>query len=522
MKKKISLLLLALVFLFAFEVASAEEYLVVDRDEQSSGVEITQAGEKESWDIFYDAEKGKYQVVYNITNEAPDEVTLDLTLVNDVLLQYVNGTLENDPDVKQALEENRSSVVIERNNIYFGIYLKTMEAIDIIFEPGDKLVYNVIIKNSSGKTYTYKEGSLTITTSKKPEYENDVKGFDGQTINPKYSNDHILKIGFNNKPEDHNIVNILADRVIDIYNTKYNCNKTRKDLRFRDIQSIYEDYLKDNYSSSLENALLSIFNEKYNKKYDTIKELMESADKISFLKEISCTVYNQFGTFEYGKSLKYDNFYNSLFSIVIDDEESYNEYNEKNGIEWSMQDGSATVGKYMSEEVNQDNNGRYKYTDDKLSDILENVKPEELREFTFGYNLDGNTNNSYQLYQFGYYASIKMVAKKGILIINYVDDNGNTLKESERIEYYYYEVYETKAADIKDYELIKVEGIEKGTIEADETIVTYIYQYVMGEGGEEFDVVQTGSDIDYSLMSSAAITLSLIGLAIYSKRKHNN
>ena len=44
----------------------------------------------------------------------------------------------------------------------------------------------------------------------------------------------------------------------------------------------------------------------------------------------------------------------------------------------------------------------------------------------------------------------------------------------------------------------------------------------MGEGGEEFDIVQTGKDIDYSLMSSAAITLSLIAIAVISKRKNNN
>jgi hypothetical protein len=114
-----------------------------------------------------------------------------------------------------------------------------------------------------------------------------------------------------------------------------------------------------------------------------------------------------------------------------------------------------------------------------------------------------------------------MVAKKGIVIINYVDENGKTLKESETVEYYYYEDYETKAAIIDGYELIEVKGLEKGTIEQDETIVTYIYQFVLGEGGEEFDIVQTGSEVDYSLMSSALITLSLIGLALYTKKKNN-
>ena len=42
---------------------------------------------------------------------------------------------------------------------------------------------------------------------------------------------------------------------------------------------------------------------------------------------------------------------------------------------------------------------------------------------------------------------------------------------------------------------------------------------IYGEG--DTDLVQTGSEIDYSLMSSALITLSLIGLALYSKKKNN-
>ena len=42
-----------------------------------------------------------------------------------------------------------------------------------------------------------------------------------------------------------------------------------------------------------------------------------------------------------------------------------------------------------------------------------------------------------------------------------------------------------------------------------------------GQGGDDVVVVQTGSDVDYSIMTSAFITISLIGLAIYSNRKHN-
>ena len=130
-----------------------------------------------------------------------------------------------------------------------------------------------------------------------------------------------------------------------------------------------------------------------------------------------------------------------------------------------------------------------------------------------------------------------VVYKKGKVTIKYVDEDGKSLAKDKVNTYYYGEKYTTSAETFENYELIETKGTENGKVETRETTVTYIYQFVMGQGDdeptedpieepivvpEEPVVVQTGSEVDYSLMTSAFITASLMALAIYSKKKKNN
>lgn len=130
-----------------------------------------------------------------------------------------------------------------------------------------------------------------------------------------------------------------------------------------------------------------------------------------------------------------------------------------------------------------------------------------------------------------------VVYKKGKVTTKYVDEDGKVLAKDKVDTYYYGEKYTTSAETFEDYELIETKGNESGKVETRETTVTYIYQFVMGQGDdepteelieepivvpEEPAVVQTGSEVDYSLMTSAFITASLMALAIYSKKKKNN
>ncbi len=521
MKKK----LLVLLTLFAFiPFVNAEEYLVVDRDEQSSGVEITQPGEDGSWDLFYDSEAHKFNVVYNITSDAPDEITLDLSYGISLIKEYAQTDEMFTACSNQ--KEDSCKVTIGKYNgkqIDVNIDLESMKS-SISLQGGDKITLNIIVKNNSGKTYFYKEDSLVIASKTIEENDSDIVGFDGQNI-PSDSDytKYTLYVGYNGNLKDHNLVNDLVDKALE-----YNKSRDKRNfVNSKLVPGYIDKYLKDNYPTSddpnfdaVDAYFVIAFNEKYNTNYTNIDEIFAN-DQERIVKEIGTTYSRVLWVYSFEGPYLYDSFYKVYFSAYLDDEESYDAYVEENRGSWGSRDGSTSIEKYMNGKINNVENSRYDNADKKLQEILGKTKDGETKSFNLGINLDGSVNNTFSDYLFGLYSSIKMVAKKGIVIINYVDENGKTLKESETVEYYYYEDYETKAAIIDGYELIEVKGLEKGTIEQDETIVTYIYQFVLGEGGEEFDIVQTGSEVDYSLMSSALITLSLIGLALYTKKKNN-
>ena len=110
----------------------------------------------------------------------------------------------------------------------------------------------------------------------------------------------------------------------------------------------------------------------------------------------------------------------------------------------------------------------------------------------------------------------------GKVITRYIDDEGKVLLDETTISGQVGTDYITSPATITDYELINVIGEEKGKYTKENIIVTYVYQYVMGEGGDDTpEIPYTGIDSDnyileYSLMGTSA--LGLIILAILKKK----
>ena len=132
------------------------------------------------------------------------------------------------------------------------------------------------------------------------------------------------------------------------------------------------------------------------------------------------------------------------------------------------------------------------------------------------------TTNAYQSYSFGLSLGFKLEADSYKVITNYVDVEGNVLAE-QVIESYKFtgDEYTTEEKTFEGYELVKVIGDKTGSIEDADVEVTYVYEFVMGEGGEDFtdeELVQTGSDVDYTLMSSLLITITLL---VFAFRKNN-
>ena len=115
----------------------------------------------------------------------------------------------------------------------------------------------------------------------------------------------------------------------------------------------------------------------------------------------------------------------------------------------------------------------------------------------------------------------------GKVITKYVDEDGKVLLEETTTNGQVGTDYQTSPATITDYELINAIGEVKGKYTKEDIVVTYVYQYVMGEGGDdtkgEPDIPYTGIESDsylleYSLMGTSALGLILLSIL---KKKFN-
>ena len=595
MKKKI-LLLTAMLFAF-MPYASAEEYLTVDRDEQSVGVETTQLTEDGSWELFYDGESEKFNVVYNINTEAPDEITLDLSKALEMLTKYVDGTLEDNEDVKEGLEAGKKAIGIYVDGVYFKIDLETMKS-SLYTMPGDSVAFNVVVKNNSGKKFFYKEDSLVIATPKQTTEESDIIGFDGQYLDPDLSS-AVLYYGYNGNLNDHNIINTMVDKALEAYpiygmhmyvnasgaivgsnpkitiekgssvvkikdNYFYNIGEyytlisssnvdtetmtttknltsfkslaydsngekvlkiyTRNNARKSEVLDSLGKFLDEYYDGDDEKFIREEFNKRHDKSYNSFEEFTKE-DFQALLNELNTTYMYQTGGIKYNSSVKYDNFYNGLLSFIITSEDDYDE-NYKKDDSWATHGETATtIGTYMDEKVNNAETGKYKETDSFLKETLGTIEKEEEKEFVYGYNVDGiGTNNNYVGYTFSYYASFKLYAIPYNVYVEYVDEEGNMVADPETYTGLYTDdEYKTIEKVVDGYELVKVEGEKEGVIQDKDVYVTYVYQFVMGQGEEEDDddIVNTGSTVNVTLMSAVTIIISVLALSLISKKRNN-
>ncbi len=115
----------------------------------------------------------------------------------------------------------------------------------------------------------------------------------------------------------------------------------------------------------------------------------------------------------------------------------------------------------------------------------------------------------------------------GKVITKYVDEDGKVLLEETTTNGQIGTDYQTSPATITDYELINAIGEVKGKYTKEDIVVTYVYQYVMGEGGDdtngEPDIPYTGIEndsylLEYSLMGTSALGLILLSIL---KKKFN-
>ena len=209
---------------------NAENFLGGELDEaQETGNESTTQLEEaktdteKNYDYFYDEETGKFNVTFNIKDDANGDQTVELSKVLEEIRAAGKSEFENwfaTPDGKKEYDKAMSwedeSLKKTFNGIKYVYYLSSGD-VNIYTEPGCTTVFDVYITNGSNHTYVYKDQSFTVAT---PDMTNDentgVTGFDGQEL-PKDHSETQLSLGFNRDPDDENAMNHLVDEALKEY-----------------------------------------------------------------------------------------------------------------------------------------------------------------------------------------------------------------------------------------------------------------------------------------------------------------
>ena len=107
----------------------------------------------------------------------------------------------------------------------------------------------------------------------------------------------------------------------------------------------------------------------------------------------------------------------------------------------------------------------------------------------------------------------------GKVIARYVDKNGKEIASEEITTGKYRSEYATSEKEIQYYELIKIEGNEKGTYGLEDIVVTYIYEYVGGIGGDDPEFPRTGVETNNIVEIISMLSLAMLGTTILLKKK---
>ena len=127
--------------------------------------------------------------------------------------------------------------------------------------------------------------------------------------------------------------------------------------------------------------------------------------------------------------------------------------------------------------------------------------------------------NAYADYRITGHAHLSYTAEKGKVIAKYIDVKGNVISEDVITTGMVNNDYRTNAKSFKDYELIKVEGSETGLYTSEDIVVTYIYEFVGGTGGD--DVPNTGINTNNALEVTTALSMITLVSAIILRKRFN-
>lgn len=189
-------------------------------NESTTQLEEAKSSAEKNYDYFYDEETGKFNITFNIKEDANGDQTVELSKVLEEIRAAGKAAFDEFLESPEGLREYEKASKWGDKSLektFNGVtYTYDMNSGDVNLyeEPGCTTVFDVYITNGSNHTYVYKDQSFTVAT---PDVTNDDKtgatGFDGQELPEKYSETK-LSLGYNKDPDDENAMNHLVDEAL--------------------------------------------------------------------------------------------------------------------------------------------------------------------------------------------------------------------------------------------------------------------------------------------------------------------
>ncbi len=380
----------------------------------------------------------------------------------------------------------------------------TGEDSSFISMPGDN--YRVIVKiiNNSKYEYDYDENSFVVYP------DNEIESY----ISYQYD-----KIEIDNEviSEEGVLFNDEAVRVMNQYTRVGNLAIKALVGDGKDItDEALDPLLKSAGYNGIEDLgkyCLDYYNNYYGTNYTSLDSF--SIDQMkSMMRNSISKVVTQTETNGDLIALHFNYFYNVGISIGVGDTDEVLLTDDR---ENQM---SHSVGEYMRDET---------LGDEYIQENFGKLTNEKENEGTFTVHLSGpDLENVYALYDFMTHSYMTFTAPKGKVIVRYVENiNGTDLISPIELSGMVGKNYATEEKIFEGYELDEIEGNVTGEYVDGTLYVTYIYEYVLGEGGEDVEegtenpsvpeIPQTG--IDMAICLNGLSTISVLAISLFTIRK---
>lgn len=398
--------------------------------------------------------------------------TINFNLTYTIPEDYEEETLIINPDIFEVIAWGQK----ESNTPYLM--------------PRDTVKVNLSIINKSKYNYNYDENSFVIYPYTSDELEKDM-GFNKITDEKVTFNDEEVN-------EVHKFYRMYnaALRELTKNGRKYlpaNNETLDELLKAKGYKGIEE----------LDKYYLDFYNNKYETNHANLKDFTP--------KQISEILNGNNNPIEDGDdyvkednpvivALHFDFLFNYAMGVSLDNEE----INDNNQHEYAP-------GEYMRNESKGE---------EKVKKNLGKLNSNSENSMNTNMHLSGPLmGNAYADYRITGHAHLSYTAEKGKVIARYIDVKGNVLQEEIITSGMVNKAYKTSALEFNGYELIKVEGNETGLYQSEDTIVTYIYEFVDGIGGDE--IPNTGINTNNALEVTTVISMITLVSAIVLRKRFN-